>query len=243
MADRIVYLVTKITPAMAQSDLVFLDDAALASLMAGEGLEVISTTERSVAIGGRSTKATMMVLRPAGDNRGVSVRGRDGQGGRGGGMVTVSDDFGTPRELSLPAAIGQVMTRVTQALAGLNSASHLGGTKDHSLPGMQVVSSEMVSKAFDVGMAAGMRGEGPASCPFPHGTMPAQQWLKGLRAAQSRASQTTADPVAAQEAFDAGLRAARDFAEEDEVSCPYPSGSPLRASWLEGFQRGGGRVE
>lgn len=250
MADRIVYLVDTLTRDMEASELAFVDDTRLGAILA-QGYEVTSTLpDRKVEAGRKKVKATMMVLRPSAENRGVSVAqpsGRfepDRRGDLGGGAISVTDAFGSKREVSLSRHLTETLDRMSQALIGLGDAGHLGGNRTQSFPGVTVISGEVVAKAYDVGVGAAMRGAPVESCPFPSMSEAQQQWLRGYRMGQAQAKNMPgADPVALGEARDAGRATARQFGQDDEVSCPYPPGSPLREAWMDGFREGGGRVE
>jgi ribosome modulation factor len=245
MADRIVYLVDKIPATDTSMELI--TDADLAAIM-GEGYEVTTTTERSIKVGSKKIKATMMILRPAGENRGVSISGRgrerdrDGDGGMG-GMMTVTDDFGMERKVSLGQMMVQGNKDLKEAMLALTNGSHLGGGRNHSFPGVTVISAEVIGKARDMGTQAGMRGLPASSCPFPPGSEPQRIWLSGWSAASNRSKEPpTKDAL--KRAESEGYDLAKSLPDPDlQVGCPYPVASPFRESWIEGFKRGGGRVE
>lgn len=239
MADRIVYLVDKLPRGAGDGPLEFVDDAGLSSLMA-EGFEVVSTMpERKVQAGGKSVKASMIVLRPAGENRGVSVRGREAEERAGTQLVVVHDEYG--RKLSISPA--QAMVReLSRGLARLGSAGHLGPAGDHSIPGMTVISSELVSKAQDAGGLAAARGEPKSANPFPAGSEAYMVWRRGWENVK-RQGALPVSPEALKSADETGYAMAQDLGPDDVAHCPYPKGSPQHTAWLDGFKRGGGRVE
>jgi ribosome modulation factor len=248
MADRAIYLVDTVTKAMEESmqesGLTIVDDTGLSDLLA-RGYEVTSTLpDRKVSVGNRKVKATMMVLRLAADNRGVSVSAPERNQDRGGGLMTVTDEWGRGRQVSVSQHLTETMDRMGRALAQLGDTGHLGGGRTQSFPGVTIISGEMVAKAFDVGLGAGMRGDAAESCPFPPLSEAQQQWLKGYRRGVDQARHVApADPVALQEARAAGKSIAAQYGEDDEVTCPYPKGSALREAWMTGFREGGGRVQ
>ncbi len=244
MPDKIVYLVTKVTAALRSADLLFVDDAALSDALA-QGYEVSTTLpDRTVMVGGKKVRATMIVLKSAAENRGVSIRDDESgehprQGGRN--IVTV-DQFGIPRSVTAAQGMLNALEQVSRALMNTGSAGHLGSAPNHNIPGMNIVSGELVAKAFDVGVNAGMAGHDASTCPFPPQSIPGQRWLQGLRTAERRRDDAPA-PSAMAGARQAGAVAARDFGQDDEVACPFPPQSPLRTAWVEGFREAGGRVE
>lgn len=236
MADRIVYLVTRVTKSMQQAGLEFVDDAGLARLLA-QGFEVSSTLpDRKVRVDGKSVIATMMVLKPAIENRGVALSsGRESQ-------VKVQDDFGNDQSIDPQGLIVQTMQRLERGLATLGGASHLGGGSDRILPGMRIISAERVGQARDLGANAAMLGHPVESCPFPPGSEPAQLWLAGYRNAQRGAAQHVSE-YDTERAYEQGRQAALMHGPNDVVSCPYPASNVLRQAWVSGFRAGGGRVE
>lgn len=238
MADRIIYLVAKVTAAMQGGDLEFVDDARLGVLLS-HGWETSTTLpDRKVTSGGKSFMATMIVLKNAADNRGVAVRGQDRHGGKE--LVDTTDEFGNTQRVEPGKMLVRVMERLSNGLANLGDSGHLGSARNHSMPGLTIISGETVQKAWDCGALAARRGEPASACPFPVPSHAASQWLSGYRGGNSAQSVTNG---AADSAFRSGEASARQYAEDDEVSCPFPPGSPLRESWLRGFRNGGGRVE
>ncbi len=239
MADRTVYLVEKLPRDHEDSGLHFVDDAGLSALMA-DGYEVTATLpERKVQASGRSVKASMLVLRPAGENRGVSRREPDPDDApRNGRSVTVRDGFGQERSLTPAAA---AMHEMVQALSRVGAVGHLGAAQNHSMPGLTIISGEMTGKAFDLGLLAGMRGEGKHASPFPPGSEAGTLWLQGWYKAGQAARQQV-EPSALNQADSDGYALAQSLGDDDQVSCPY-SHPQLKAAWCDGFKRGGGRIE
>ncbi len=242
MPDRVVYLVSAMPKKSASSSLEFVDDEELGILLS-QGWEVSTTIpDRLVKVAGKSVKATMMVLKSAGENRGLVMRDEPTRARRAGGtMVTVTDDFGGRQQMEPGHALVRVIDKMERALLNMGDPGHLGGARNHNMPGLQIVSGEIVQKAFDVGLMAARRGESEDANPWP-GTEAGQNWLKGFRLGQRDAPQK-ADPIAAEEAYQVGLRTTKDFGPNDVVTCPYPPSSPLREHWIRGFRDGGGRVE
>jgi hypothetical protein len=244
VADKIVYLVSAITEAMrSEPGLAFVDDADLSG-WASAGWEMVNTIPREVVVGKRKVKATMIVMRRAVDNRGVSTTDRPGRGDDhpGSGMITVTDDFGRETQTSPAAMMVRTMDRMERALTNLGDPGHLGGARNHNIPGLRIISSEIVQKAFDVGLLAQRRGESATACIFPSGTEAAVQWLRGYRTGEGAPVQE-ANQSSLDEAYRVGHETAKLHAIDDVVSCPYPAGSPLRPAWLKGFTDAGGRVE
>jgi ribosome modulation factor len=232
VADKIVYLVSVVTEAMrAEPGLAFVDDADLSG-WASSGWEIVNTIAREVVVSKRKVKATMVVMRRAADNRGMSTvdpgQRHDDQDRPGTSLVTVTDDFGRQSQITPAHMLTRTLDKMERALSNLGDPGHLGGARNHNIPGLQIISSELVQKAFDVGLLAQKRGEQADDCPFPRGTHAAEQWLRGYRTGES---------------YRAGKSTAELHAENDVVTCPYPPGSPLRPAWIKGFTEAGGRVE
>ncbi len=241
MPDRVVYLVATVPRKAAESELEFVDDAGLGQLLA-DGWETSTTLpDRTLRVGGKSIKATMMVLKKAADNRGLVTSEEPRNRRAGGTMVTVTDDFGGNRQMDAGHALVRVMDKMERALLNMGDSGHLGGARNHNMPGLQIVSGEMVQKAFDIGLMAFRRGESESANPWP-GTEAGQSWLRGFRLGEKNPPQDI-DKVSEEECYQVGFRTAKDFGTDDEVACPFPAGSPKRVHWLRGFKAGGGRVE
>ena len=250
MADRIVYLVEELTSDHDGSDIEFVDDVALGVLMT-QGYEVTNTLpERKVKAHGKTLKASMIMLRRAEDNRGVTARG--GRGGdpgyqrdeEGRNVVIVNDEFGMPRSMTPAQA---TMHAMTKALARVGEVGHLGGARDHNMPGLAIISGEVIGKAWDLGLLAAGRGEPEDTNPFPPGTAPATNWITGYRKYFSDGPGSSTgikvDGPALADAYREGEAIAKSLGPKDQVHCPYARGNPLRESWLDGFRAGGGVVE
>lgn len=241
VGDRIVYLVEKLPRNHGDSGLEFVDDARLGELM-GDGFEVTSTMpDRKVQANGKTVKAAMLVLRPSGENRGVSIRDRrDGRDAEheGKNLVTVRDGFGQARSLTPAQA---TLHEVTRALARLGAPGHLGPAGDHNMPGLTIISGEMVGKAFDLGMGAAMRGDQKSANQFPPGTEAHTLWLQGWHKGK-KADSVQIDGAALTRAEEEGYALAQSLAEDDVAHCPY-SNKALKSAWMDGFKRGGGRIE
>ncbi len=243
MPDRVVYLVSTLPRKASESQLEFVDDSGLGQLLS-DGWETSTTLpERTLKVAGKSIKATMMVLKRAAENRGMTMRDDQPHERRAGGtMVTLTDDFGDPQQMNPGHALVQVMDKMSRALANLGDTGHLGGARNHNMPGLQIVSGEMVQKAFDCGLMAYRRGESVDSCPFPPKSEARQTWLRGFRLGEKNPPQEI-DATSQEECYQAGFSTAKEFGADDEVTCPFPAGSFKRTHWLRGFKAGGGRVE
>ncbi len=236
MGDRIVYLVEKLPRTHLTEKMEMVDDEALNALM-GEGFEITSTLpDRKIQVNGKTVKAVMLVLRPSGENRGVSLRERDREDAPGRG-ITVMDEFGNSRSLPAHQAVMQEMSR---ALRQIGTAGHLGPSGNHNMPGLTIISGEMIGKAFDLGCSAGHRGESKERNPFPAGTPPHTKWLQGFN--QSAAAPPEVSPEGIRNAEEDGYNMAQSLADDDIAHCPYPSGSAQKAAWMDGFKRGGGII-
>lgn len=239
MSDRVVYLVEEITKAHTQAEVAFVDDAGLGRLLA-EGFEITSTMpDRKVKAGTKLVKAAMIMLRPAGENRGVSTRDDERAGSRD--LVTIKDDYGIPRQVSAAQA---TMREMTRALGRIGDVGHLGSARDHNMPGVTIISGELVGKAFDAGTVAAARGDSENMNPFPPGSAPHTRWIEGFRKYHaSSASTPEAGSAALAEAEAEGYGLAQSLGPKDQAHCPYLRGNPLREAWIEGFIRGGGTIE
>jgi ribosome modulation factor len=249
MPDRSVYLVEKVTAAMIKDErYVFVDDATLGSALA-EGWEISTTMhDRKLTIDGERVVADMIILKQAAENRGVSVAEpravRETASERSGGQsVTVMDDFGMPRSMSLPQAMVEALQNLSRGLTNMGEhTGHLGAPGQHNIPGLSIISGKTVSQAYDVGMLAGARGESKEANPFPPGSVPSTKWLQGFadssKVAKQKITQATIDE-AEKMGYDLAVQLGKG---DDEVHCPH-SHPTLKAAWISGFKRGGGDVK
>jgi ribosome modulation factor len=230
MADRIVYLLGEL-PESHQGHTQFINAQLLQEIL-DQGYEVAQTVPgQTVSIDGNQQQAIMMILRPAGENRGLVVQDFDPDG-------SSKSTQGGGRALHV---VMEVVERMTKALARGNSAGHLGAPADHSFPGLTIISGEVVAKAMDAGMIARAMGQEREACPFPSGSAAAQQWLRGW---MSGAAAHDVTPAQLDRARDQGRQEALLFKDipDVEVHCPYLPRTPLHVAWVEGFMEGGGTV-
>ncbi len=238
MADQLIYLVDTVTAAMKGNDPECLSDVDLAAKL-GEGFEVLSTLPAKKVTIGKKVSVTPMLLRQAGAPKNAMTVHREQPRPRREGFDVVNRD-----ELEGPAGgmITQVMSKLANALTSLgDGASHLGATRNHNMPGLTIVSGELVSKAWDMGMSAARSGQQRSSCPFPVGSEAATKWLQGFQ--RGSAEDTKVDPTALGSIERDAYELALSLGPDDEVTCQYPAGSEKHEAWLAGFKRGGGKVE
>lgn len=244
MPDRLVYLVEEVTDAHKEETLEFVDGAGLAQLLS-EGYETSTTLEnQKVKVAGKSVKATMLILKQAAENRGVSVRDRGhDRGDSNAQVIQVDNGFGQTRSMT----VGEAMVHATRELARSmedqgRHVGHLGAPSRVKIPGLTIISGETISQAMDMGALAGARGEPTSACPFPLGTEAATKWFQGHKAGMNR-HKTEPSPGEIARCTEEGFNMAESVAEDAIVHCPYEGSHPkLRLAWLEGFKRGGGKV-
>lgn len=246
MADRIVYLVTKKTKVTKASDLEYVDDAQLNKLLT-EGYSIQSTTPRKMG----KLDVTMLVLKPAADERGLSAPRQEyrPQSGRGDDFrdedrsVSVPDDFGGSRKVSVGRALAESLGKLSRGLSLMGEHSgHLGAPGQHNMPGLQIISGHTVGRAWDMGLIAQHAGQDRAANPFPSGTHPHTKWLEGWYAGVvNAASGEQVSEHALKECYNQGRALARTLGRDDEVNCPLHG--QKREAWLKGFVDGGGRIE
>jgi hypothetical protein len=243
VADRIVFLVDKMPKGDTSVELV--DDEAFAVLVAS-GFEVVQQTEnRSVTAGGKRVKATMIVLRPSGENRGVTKsRQRDEDEDTGGppsrGMIQVRDEYGNMRSVTPAQASMRAMTR---ALQNIGEPGHLGPARNHDLPGLSIISGELVAKAWDSGALAAKRGDPESASPFPSESIAHTKWLQGYHSLR-KAADMAVSSAGLEEAYRLGRALAEDLkGSSAAVTCPYDRRNPCYERWCKGFTDGGGTIE
>ena len=247
MPDRVVYLVDKQTKITKASDLEYITDAKLSELLV-EGYSIASSTPRKAG----GVPCIMMVLKSAADERAVAVREPDDiEPPRRRQLshpatrdvpttVTVHDEFGAAREISMQQAMIETMGKIGRGMTNLGEhPGHLGAPGQHNLPGMTIVSGYSIGRAYDLGMIAAKSGQPADSNPWP-GTSAGTKWLQGYRAGEKDAD--ALPPAAATECYNDGYHTAQSLGKDDDATCPYQSPAKKRA-WLEGFRAGGGVVE
>lgn len=115
--------------------------------------------------------------------------------------------------------------------------SFLGTSDFNGLPGLKIANSLVLNHAYAMGADAANTGQPESTCPWPSG-LGRTQWINGYRAA---GRQIKAPSGSLDDAREAGTAAAKGEAD-NEVSCPYPKGTPQYAAWLEAFKAAGGEV-
>jgi ribosome modulation factor len=255
MPDRLVYLVEEVTPQLASAPVEFVDAAGLAGLLS-DGYEASTTLEnQQVKVGSKKVKATMFILKQASENRGVSVRPR---GGDDHAVVSMPDGFGGTREVSLQQAQIQVMRDLALSIGeSSRQVGHLGAPGRHSMPGLTIISGEVISKAFDLGQLAAASGKSKEANPFPPGSEASTKWLQGFKKGASRhsAQEVVPEGVSAQDhekqwksredaAHEQGRETAQSLDADDVAHNPHIHAHPrIRDAWVRGFVAGGGTVE
>jgi hypothetical protein len=107
--------------------------------------------------------------------------------------------------------------------------------------GVGVASNMGPDAAYGMGVDAAKLGGTAGDCPFPRGTIPNREWMKGFAAGGGDAP-VASSPEALAEAKQYGKTAAKG-PKDLEVTCPYPQGTDLFDAWLEAYEKAGGRVE
>lgn len=235
MADQLIYLVETITAAMKGNEPECVSDSGLATKL-GEGFEIRSTLPSKKVTIGKKVSVTPMILRRAGGPANALVTQEPDHRPRDNNFHVISrDDRGGGGMLSV------VMDKLSTAIASLgDGASHLGAPRNHSMPGMTIVSGELVSKAWDAGMNAARSGQLKSSCPFPPLSDAATRWLQGWN--KGAAPYGAVDPQALITIERDACELALSLGEDDEVNCVYRVGSEEHGAWMRGFKSGGGKV-
>jgi hypothetical protein len=245
MPDRSVYLVEEVTVAMVKDErYVFVDDATLAKAL-DEGWEISTTMkDRKLTVGGERIVADMLVLKQAAENRGVSVaESRPPSAPASATSMTVTDEFGMPRTMSIPQAMVESLQELGRGIANMGEhTGHLGAPGRHNIPGLQIISGKTISQAYDIGLLAGARGCGKDANFFPPGSVPSMKWLQGF-ADSAKVAKQEITAAALDEAEKQGFDLAQQLGKgDDEVPCPH-SHPVLKAAWVRGFVKGGGTIE
>lgn len=241
MPDRVVYLVEELTAAHKEATLEFIDHERLSELLA-EGYETSTTLPgMKVKAGQKSVTATMMVLKQAADNRGVSVQERSSGAGP---LVSVPDGYGGERHVTLAQAMVESNRELSEAIRDQGRhVGHLGAPSRPRIPGLTVISGEVLAQMYDAGQLAQKAGKQRSDCPAPAGTSAATKWLQGYAAAEKDVGKD-ADPADEKRAFEDGKAMAKSLGEDDQAHNPYHSShASLKTAWIRGFEAGGGRVE
>lgn len=238
MADKLIYLVDTYTKAMDDHEPECLDDTRFAARLS-DGYEQLSTLpSKKVKIGSKSVQVTPMVLRIKGEKHALSV-------GAHHSPVDADAPEGTSSRIltTFTSMVDKLTKSVSTALARTSDdASHLGQLRDHSMPGLSIISGELVSKAYDAGAIARDSGQPLSACPFPKGSAPATKWHQGWHAA-SKVPPTDSAALDRVRADACALAQSLSGDDEVEVQCPFRPGTDTHHAWVKGFKEGGGKVE
>lgn len=238
MADILVYLVDSYTKAMGDHTPECVDDVRFAAKL-GEGFEQLSTMPaKKVKIGGKQVTVIPMILRQQGGARNALTVSRDDD---------QSDNPTNVNPKNAVAIFGGMLDSLTKSISTAlartgDGGSHLGAPREHSMPGLTIVSGELVGKAYDAGSIARSSGSTLDGCPFPNGSAAATRWRQGWLAS---GKEQQVDPVALDRirADAEALAISLEGDPDAQVDCPYRPGTSTHAAWVDGFKRGGGRVE
>lgn len=158
--------------------------------------------------------------------------------------VTVSDAQGVPEQ---PASreVGSVVAQGFNMLAkalernhgppGTNANGYLGQSIAGQIPGVGLVTSLAPNGAFGLGVDAAKGGQSEEKNPFPEGSLPFAEWLKGFIGANGRPDPETL--VGMEE----GRRAAQG-PENAEVTTRFAVNTRGYVGFLIGFTRAGGKI-
>lgn len=160
------------------------------------------------------------------DERGVAVGGRDA-------------------ERPVPSTEMSLVTQGFNALAkalsgrdgppGSNENGYLGRSIAGQVPGVGLVTSMAPNGAFGMGADTAKRGGRDEDCPFPEGSMPFGEWLKGYLQAGGRA-----DPETMMAMQDGRVKGAEKG--DHEVTCRWAPNTRGYIGFVIGFQQGGGKM-
>lgn len=239
MADRMIYIYDGKHP-RGEPEVEVLTTAEFSAALA-EGWEVVTQTDGKPIPWKPSPPKPVLgertILRRREENRGLAVAG--GERRAGSDVVTLRDDYGRTRTISTAEAMGESMRQLALSLQQqAQGACHLGAPGRHDIPGVTVISAEIVAKAFDVGMQAGIAGAAKDSNPFPPGTDAHTIWLRGYHKGTTMPSQQPGQGEL-DKAYADGLRTVSEFGPDDEVTCPYRG--HLKAEWERGYKEAGGK--
>jgi ribosome modulation factor len=242
MADKMVYVVD-VMPSIKGSpkvEVITMDELAV---QLSDGWEIVSQSDGRAIPWEPAPKKPVLgertILRRREDNRGLSVSG-SGRMSDVGGTVTLRDEFGRERQVTSSEALGESLRQLSLSMQDqARGTGHLGAPGRHQIPGVTVISAEIVAKAFDIGMQAGIAGAAKITNPFPGGTEAHTVWLRGYAQGMKMPAQDVGTPEL-ERAFIEGKNTAEAFGAEDEVTCPYRG--RLKREWERGYVAGGGTV-
>lgn len=198
----------------------------LDQLLEEEGYDVIKRSNRTIKHPKtrKSIRVEYLELATKSAERGLATRSREQL------PAAPVDDDGSGRALALQPDNGSYL--------GSGSAF----TDMVRQTGVNVGSNAAPGAAYGMGVDCAKLGGRESACPFPRGSLPHLEWMKGY-AAGGGAQSEAAPPEALQRAFNQGKKTAKSAGEDEEVSCPYQVGTDLYDKWVEGYTAGGGRVE
>lgn len=118
---------------------------------------------------------------------------------------------------------------------GSTESGYLGRSIAGQIPGVSLVTSLAPNGAFGMGADAAKGGKKEDSCPFPEGSVPFAEWLKGFLQAGGRADPET--KVALEEGRLKGAEKG-----DHEVTCRWAVNTRGYVGFVIGFQQTGGKI-
>lgn len=122
-----------------------------------------------------------------------------------------------------------------QGPPGSNASGYLGQSIAGQIPGVGLVTSLAPNGAFGLGVDAAKGGQREEKNPFPEGSVPFAEWLKGFISANGRPDPETV--VGMEE----GRRAAQG-PENAEVTTRFAANTRGYVGFVIGFTRAGGKI-
>lgn len=139
-----------------------------------------------------------------------------------------------PGMAALTTAVASLM-RHQQGLPGETGSSYLGRSIAGVIPGVKTVTQFAAQGAFGMGADSAKGGQRDDACPFPEGSVPFYEWMRGYLKAGGHPDPTTA--VGIEEG-----RAAANGPKDAEVQTRHPANTRGYVGFVHGFEANGGRL-
>lgn len=142
-----------------------------------------------------------------------------------------------PGMAALSTAVASLISHQNrqQGLPGETGSSYLGRSIAGVIPGVKTVTQFAGQGAFGMGADSAKSGQSDDVCPFPEGSVPFYEWMRGYLKAGGRPDPTTA--VGIEEG-----RAAANGPKDAEVQTRHPANTRGYVGFVHGFEANGGRL-
>ncbi len=136
---------------------------------------------------------------------------------------------------ALTSAVASLV-RHQQGLPGETGSGYLGRSIAGAIPGVHTVTQFAAQGAFGMGADSAKSGQTDSACPFPEGSVPFYEWMRGYLKAGGKADPTTAVGI------EEGREASKAPADA-EVRTRHAPNTRGYVGFVHGFEINGGTLK